>query len=324
VANDFFSYGIATMKGVGTSGFTTAKTYLTSDYATKYPNQAWGTAPTTLTGLAQTAPYVALFSDTDFPRHILTTYSFANGIFTPVNDVSPTQLANEYTEVYNLGVHLLSTYSDKTFILQNAEADWELLGGVDPEQSVLPSRVRNFQAFIRVRQRAVRDARAATPSSSKVFLAVECNRMLDDKSERMHRSVLTQVKPDIVSLTIYESINTWGTQAFTEATIESNLRRSAKFLQRHLGNQLVMYGEFTWPQDETQFTFHSLDVASLIQKVIDMANTLGVIGVSWWQIFDNEEQSAGVPRGFGIYSRDGNAATPGPLTDAGTKFTTLV
>jgi hypothetical protein len=309
---------------IETLGFGTIKLYLTPGYATDYPGQNFGSVPTTLTTLAQTTPMAACLADAGFTRYLLTTYTFANGLNSPYNDLTSTNLSNEYTEVYNLAVHLLSTYSNKHFILQNAEGDWELLGGVVASAEVDPLRYTRFAAFQRVRLKAVRDAQAATASTSTVKLAIEMNRCLDDYGQRLWRDVLPLVHPDYVFLTVYESINTWGAQAYTEAQIETRLTSTINRIRRVLPNVPIVFSEFTWPQDEAQFTVHGMDVGDLIDKVIAVATSLGVAGCVWWQLFDNEEQSPGVPRGFGLYSRNGSSTTPGALTAAGTHLDGLV
>jgi len=312
---DIAIYGTDTIRDLG---FDTAKIYLTPTYATVYPNQNFGSTPTNLTELAQTAPMVHILGDITLPRIVITTYTFANTVNSPLTDLTPTNLANEYTEIYNLCVHLLSTYSNKTFILQNAEGDWELLGNVDPGATLDSTKLGRYAAFMKKRIEAVRAAQLATSTTSTVQLAIEMNRVLDNFGYRLYRDVLSKAMPDLISLTIYESINTWTNQAGTEAAIEANLTETVRKIRHALGNTIPIYiGEFTWPQDESSFTSHNLNVPALMDKVISVAESLGIKGAIWWQCFDNESQSPGVPRGFGMYDRNGNSNTPGPLNDAG-------
>ena len=324
-AADFYTYGCTTMKGVG-AGFRTLKTYLTSNYATVYPGQNWGSVPTNLTQLAQTAPVAANLGDPAVDRHVLTAYTFANGIFSPIVAVTPTQIANEYTEIYNLVVHLLSTYSGKHFILQNTEGDWELLRGTDPNVFVAPQYARNYAAFVRARQNAVTAARAATPSTSTVELAVECNRVLDDNHIGIVTAVLPLVEVDVVQYTTYEAttLGLLPNQAQIEALIDSRLTQVVTRIRRAAPRSKVVFSEFAWPQDEPSFIGLGLNLGQLIQRVIDTANNLSVDGAIWWQIFDNEEMAPGVPRGFSLYDRNGNATTPGALNDAGVKFASIL
>jgi hypothetical protein len=324
-AADFLTYGANTIKGIGTHGFRTIKTYLTSNYASIYPGQNFGSVPVNLTQLAQTAPMVALFSDASFDRHVVTTYTFANGTASPVTAITPTQLTNEYTEVYNLCVYLLSTYSNKQFILQNTEGDWELLRGTDPSIFVSPEYCRNYASFCRIRQRAVRDARNATPSTSTISLAIECNRVHDDNHDNIVSTVLQLIQPDIINYTTYESttLGLLPNQTQTEALIASRLKTIVTRIKRVCPDSRVIFSEFAWAQDEPSFLSLGLDVGGLIQCVIDSAAANGVDGCIWWQVFDNEEQSPGVPRGFGLYDRNGSSTSPGPLNNAGNKFVTL-
>lgn len=324
-AADFLTYGANTIKGIGTHGFTTIKTYLTPNYASVYPGQNFGSVPTTLATLAQTTPMAALFSDVAFTRHVLTCYTFANGTASPITAVTPTQLSNEYTEIYNLCVYLLSTYSNKQFIIQNTEGDWELLRGTDTSVFVSPEYCRNYAAFCRIRQKAVKDARDATPSSSTIQMAIECNRVMDDNHDTIVSNVLPLIQPDIVNYTTYETttLGLLPNQAQTEALIATRLKQVVTRIRNAAPNATIIFSEFAWAQDEPSFTSLGLDVGSLIQCVIDNASLNGVSGCIWWQIFDNEEQSPGVPRGFGLYNRNGTSTSPGPLNAAGNKFVTL-
>ena len=82
--------------------------------------------------------------------------------------------------------------------------------------------------------------------------------------------------------------------------------------------------EYGLPQDQSNFTGPGLQIGPLIQKIIDTAQACGLVGVVWWQIFDNEEQSPGVPRGFHLYSRNGTSTTHGALSGAGTKYASIL
>ncbi len=334
---DFLTYTANLPTTVG-AGFNSIKVYLSPNYKgdldaakTDYPNQTWSGAHADLTSLAGDTAFNTVFSA--YSRVFINTWTFANGINNPwVNNISTTQLANEYTEIYNLVVYLLTTYSGKEFVIQNWEGSWELLGAFDPHAVIDPYRVGRMVAFLNARQRAVQDARAATPSTSTVYHAVEINRCLDDYGFRLHRDVLPKVNCDAISWSAYEAINTWGSgQADAEANIASlmtkGFNRVRAALQAYPGapfTKRFYIGEFGWPENDAGFISLGLDVGALIQKAIDTANTLGVTDMIYWQICDNEENSPGVPRGYNIYTRNGSSTTVGALSGAGTKYAAIL
>ena len=299
-------------------GFSAIKLYLAPTYATNYPNQTWGGSPATLTALAQEAAFVTAIGQ--FSTVVFNTWSFTNGTANFwTEDITSTQLANEYTEIYNLAVHLLSTYSNKTFIIQNWEGDWALLGSFSPTADIPSYRTERMAAFLNVKKRAIRAATAATSSTSKILFAVEVNRVLDDAVYRVHSHVVPQVRPDLVSLSLYEAINTWGAgQATAEANIDTLMRSVVRRVRHFYPNAPIYVGEYGWPEEEASFTGISLSVGGLIDKVAEVATELNVRYALYWNHYDNEELSPGNPRGYYIYKPNG------ALSGAGTHFATLL
>lgn len=62
---------------------------------------------------------------------------------------------------------------------------------------------------------------------------------------------------------------------------------------------------------DTGFLFNNLSVGPLIQKVIDVASTNNFTDAFYWQIYDNEELSPGVPRGYYLIDRTGSYSAAG-------------
>jgi photosystem II stability/assembly factor-like uncharacterized protein len=206
---DKFEYSVDLIVGLG---FSTTMSYANSGFDQDYDGEDMGTPlPTTLAELFQTPMYEYLFNSSGLNRHVFQVWTFANGTESdpPATQLTTTQLQNEYTEIYNACVHLLSTYSGKEFIIKNWEGDWQLLNGFNPNLNVPSMRAQRYAAFANVRQRAVRDARRDTPSTSTIKYMVEVNRCLDDHGYRLHRDVLQLVQPDMVGWSCYEAINYW-------------------------------------------------------------------------------------------------------------------
>jgi exo-beta-1,3-glucanase (GH17 family) len=151
-------------------------------------------------------------------------------------------------------------------------------------------------ANISIRQKAVADARRNVRSTSVLLHSVEVNRCLDPFGVRVHRDVLPISRPDIVSFSLYEAINTWGAQTYTEGKIQELFTKAIKTVKRQVGNYVpMMVGEFGWPERDPDFTFHNLSVGPLIQKVTDIANANNFTDMYYWQIYDNEELSPRQP-----------------------------
>jgi len=321
---DFFTYGANLVKGLG---FRTLRFYMSTGYAGRdYINQTWGSAPASLVALAQKTPIADALADSGFDRYIISTFAMGQPDMAWQRDpgMGPSDFAAEYQEVYDLVVHLLTTYPTKEFIISNWEGDWQLAGGAGRiDTPISPGVLKQYKAYHAARKRGVYDACRTVSGSGKVWYTMECNRVLDDFNYRMWTDVLTTVQPDMVSLTIYEVTEQgWGSgQAAIEAAIQASLPEVVRRVRRAVGPRVpVIIGEFGWPQDEAAFNGTSPNVGQLIQKVIDVGNTLGIQGAAWWQILDNEQQSPGVPRGFGLYNRNGSSTTVGALNDAGTYY----
>ncbi len=136
---------------------------------------------------------------------------------------------------------------------------------------------------------------------------------------------------DTAGLTVCAAVDTllttstyWLPRRALEANVAAGCRKALRRIKAAMPGVRVYVGEFAWPQDESWFTALDPDVGNLIQIVLDVAQAEGVTDAVYWQIFDNEEQSPGVPRGFSLYDRDGNAVTPGALNAAGLKYQALL
>lgn len=321
VAGKYFngaSFLVSGADAIADAGGDSIKLYATPSYVASYPGQTWGAAHTTLEELAQDAAYAAVFGDSRLVRFFLNTWTFANGVNNDwINDWSNAQDAAEENELYDFCVHLLSTYSNKEFVIQNWEGDWALLGAFDTAAIANPERMQRMAQYLRARKRAIVRARADVASSSKLVFAVEVNRCLDRFGGRVHK-LLDQVRPDAVSFSLYECINTVGVnQASWEANIDSRMTEAAFRIRRVLGDNVRLYiGEYGWPEAEAGFA--SLDLGAAMQRVADTGDTLGMTDAVFWQVYDNEEQSPGVPRGFYMYDETNT------LSEQGTKLVTLL
>jgi len=323
--SDFLAYGAGLAAGLG---FTTLKLEWSTYYATKYPHTPWGT-PATLKALAQQASMASVLANAAFTRYQINTFSLAQ----PTDNLWAGQWTAAIgdsieTEFFDLCEHLLATYPGKEFILTNWEGDWQLLNSFTPNAAIPFARLQAYRDYQRRRQRAMRNARAANPSSTcELRYGVECNRVLDGSGFRLHSDVLANVKPDCVSLSSYEAVEGWTTGATTQAALEDDIAVKLTEIVRRIREVLpttpIILGEYGWPSQASYFPA-GLDIGALHAKVIDVGTALGIEGEIPWQLIDNEEETPGNPRGFNLYLRNGNSTTVGALSAAGVFYDSIL
>lgn len=303
------------------AGFPTAKIYCTAAYLTDYPLEtAWSAAPVNLTQLAQTTEMAAVLTQA-WHTVIVTTFTFANGTtnWWRVNPTAATYGA-EYTEIYNLAVHLLTTYSGtgRRFVLQNWEGDWAFMDSFTVDTYVSRAMVDRYAAFLGVRQRAVADARKATASDCTILMAVELNRVVDARLYPHRRRILTdlarRITPDLVSFSAYDATivdqGGWGASfAAWEAATTPVFTKALRSMQLAFPGVPIQIGEFGFPEGVELPP--GRDVGAMIDVVHSIALAHGVTDFIYWQVFDNEETSPGVPRGFYTVKPDGTTSVAG-------------
>lgn len=305
-SSSFLTDGFNSLKN--TFGFEGYKFFLGPNYTVDYPNQVWGSVPTTLTQLASTTPFSTVFGGANSGAFFyLNCWSFANGVNNPwVDGINSTQMQAEYQEIYDLVVHLRNTYSNLTFYIQQWEGDWSLIGSFDPGKAIPYDRHQRMKAFYKKWRQAINDAVAATTGTVQIVFGIEINRTLDGNIDRAWYDILPEVAPDAISWSAYEGINSgWaGGQSSAESSIATLFERFVKKVRQAMPNTPIYLGEFGFPEAEPSFTGPGLNVGNLIQKVIDVGDSLGVTASVYWNWTDNEEISPGNPRGYYLIKPD--------------------
>lgn len=298
-------------------GFRTLKVYCTSDYVANYPLHTWSSTPTSLKTLAQVTEYAAQLART-WHTVFMTCFTFANGS-TNWWRAQPLTSAfeAEYTEMYDLACHLLSTYNGtgRRFVLQNWEGDWAFMDSFTVETHVDQKMVDRYVQFLGTRQRAVEAARRTTPSDCLVLHAVEANRVVDARLKphlrRICRDVFSRVRPDVVNYSAYDGTivdqGGWGADltAWTAATTPV-FTKALRTLKAAFPGVPLMIGEFGFPEGAELPV--GRNVGDMINVVHAIALSEGVDTLIYWQVFDNEETSPSVPRGFYIVKPDGSSS----------------
>ena len=129
---------------------------------------------------------------------------------TPLQGLDPTAAQQIYTEIYDLTVYLLQTYSGtgKSFYIGNWEGDWMLSAtNTYVDQNMPPERLQAMIDWANTRQQAIDAAKAATPHSDvNVWFYLEANKMDWARNEQIcvTNSVIPAMpKLDFLSFSAY-------------------------------------------------------------------------------------------------------------------------
>lgn len=313
------SFVLAGAQRIAELGVGTIKVYMTPEYRTKYP-EAWDEGISDLRSLAQSRQFRALFA-MPFHTYVITTYGFSMGVDHPWRyENNPARLAAEAAELEALTSYLLTTYagSGKTFILQNWEGDWAMLGGYDPALTIPSDRAERMAEWLRARQQGVERARNAIGEDGvRVRHAVEVNRLLDARDGRENRvvnSVLPNVNVDAVSYSAWEALELDPSQPVSELAegLHQRITDAVTYLRGKLRTDVPVYlGEVGFA--ESRLAERGVtDVAPLIESVVSAADDLGLSHVVYWQVFDNECSAGGTAcPGFWVVKPDGSLSVAG-------------
>ena len=307
------AYAVHTMMGANT-----IELWL-GNYSTLYALEpAWSAIPTTLTTQAQLTEFSGVFGHASLTNFILKCFTYNDGgadlwKFDTTN--FQTYLSAEYTEVYNLAVHLLSTYSGKNFVIMCSELDW-VLNGVSESGAVPPRRVDYALAWNQTRQRAVRDARHATHSTSTVQYAIDVNRVHrfvigNPSREWCINKILPRFNCDLIGYSAYDiGIEQQGGNesemlAYMDLWFPVCLDRIAQASGRQVFISEIGIDEVQLPGGYSE--------GNIIDRWMTYATNAGCPYVIAWEIWNNE-----VGRMFGMYDASNN------LTASGTHWQSLL
>jgi Carboxypeptidase regulatory-like domain len=291
------NYLVEGSKRINTLGASSIFVYMVPEYRTRYPDKSvapfWPAGDLhSLTELAQTAPYKALF-DLPFKTFVITAYSFAAGDHVANFATDPSLAGQEEEEFYELTRYLLTTYAGtgKTFILKHWEGDYIGLQGFDTSKSISPSMVDAMNIWLTARQRGISRARndLGNPAGVGVFHAVEMSRVLDYSRSGLTRvvnAVVPVVKPDMVSYSSYEATLAGSDPASATAVIREALDVIKNLAPDPLGlgDKRILISEYGLFENERPAD----EVAWRTTAILQAAQAAGISGAYMWQVFDNE------------------------------------
>lgn len=307
-------------------------------------NSDWKLSPDcTFKELAQHPYFVAAFDlpfavialVVDAARPLSAAGGAGRDLLDPKNDCGVDE-----TQIYELTRHLLQTFRDRdvTFLLQNWEGDWMFRGSAKDgwmrgEYPKLEQRVAGFSRWFAARQRGVERARAeVTASRCRVFHAVEVNRVFDllKGIPTVTTHVLPHLRPDLISWSCYDGLNTGAKQAEKSAVgIWRGLdliQHYAKTTQQDFAGRPAAYiGEFGFPENVTT-------PASAVEMMDGALGAMFFRQIPYllhWELFCNERKDGSRPipvaaeeadelRGFWLVRPDGS------LSGVGKYFTRLL
>lgn len=326
------------------AGHRVLKIYCTGDYGADYPYQTSfhksgvPYTPVSCADLLASDEYLAQLTR-GWHTIIITMFPFATTTFSlPVGQrvtnwwrvaMSTTTQAAHAAEMKAAGIYCLANGASGTiFIFQNWEGDWAFMDKFVSETYVDRWLVNHYSGFFGIRQRAINEARMQQQSSCTLLHCFEANKVLEARTKphlrRILRDIAPFIQPDVVSWSHYDgSIDTpigfGSSYAAWSAYHVPLMNKGWRQLELMFPGVPKLLGEFGFP--EVQAAGIGRDIAPMIQDVYDAALAHAVRWFIYWQIFDNEYITPGVPasgdRGYGAIRRDGTVGV------AGAKMTAL-
>lgn len=299
----FLLSGAADAQRLGTR---TLKVYLTPEYATKYPAPDWADVRS-LAALAETPQYRALFSQ-PFDTFVLTTYSFSLGVGDPWRSSDDAALYEaERAELEALTETLLRSWagSGKTFVLQNWEGDWALLGGQPRTTRVPAERSQRMRRWLEARQAGVAAARARVKVSGvEVRHAAELNLVVDADGSRVVDEVLPGLCVDEVSYSAWDAlwVDISKPLADQRASLRASLTKAVDRIRAAAGPDVdVSLGEVGFAENEHP----AAQTPALWRETLETSRALGLRRAIYWQVYDNECEGSAC-RGLWLVRPDGS------------------
>src|ERR1017187_5747512 len=207
---------------------------------------------TNLLTLVRDEPSYHQVLDMPFQHFVMWAYPFGNAW--PFDGYSVSERADDYREIYDLTRYLLTNYnsSGKTFYLGHWEGDWYLLPNYNTSTNPTMTAIQGMIDWLNNRQKAVDDARSATPHSNvEVFNYTEVNRVLDATSgnTNINQRVINSVVPFVTNLDCL-SYSSYDVMDASASTLWSTLDYMQSMLPTNKASAIpgarLWIGEYGW------------------------------------------------------------------------------
>ncbi|MCA1197795.1 hypothetical protein K9B35_07440 [Sphingomonas sp. R647] len=260
----------------------------------------------------QASPELQQALDMDFTLYQAWVHSFTDANWR--DGVSIAEARLYYEEIYALTAWLLKRYSGtgKVFMLGNWEGDWLLLGGQKREADPSPTAVEGMVAWMKIRQLAIDNARAAVAHKDvAVYHYIEVNLVKKAMAGRasIALSVLPEANPDLVSYSAYEAIKQSPEPDLT--SIRQPLEQTLAYLEAQLPpkkglpfKRRVFIGEYGYHADKSK----PLTVKQQYMKsrfVMESAVALDLPFALIWQMYNNEYAKNGTSKEMSLIDESG-------------------
>lgn len=317
---DFLNEGADELLRMGTR---VIKVWFDLNGKSPYPfNSEWGEPAEDFAALARHPYYQELFAKPFTTFILVTSRRAAPPDF--LDGMSREEIETERTLLYDLAVHLLSTYAGtgKTFVIQNWEGDHLLRRSLAPGEEPDRIRLRGMADWWNARQAGVTQARIDLKARGvTVAHAAEVNLLRDAMEGKVTatNNVVPLTRADLYS---YSS---WDVE-FDRAGLTRALDYlAAKAPDSSLyGSRNIYLGEYGAAKDHVP---EGVDRAEVIRELTDAAVGWGARWVVYWQLYCNEVkyEFTGRPtnehmRGFWLVRPDGYR--PRMYTDLQREMTT--
>jgi hypothetical protein len=242
----------------------------------------------TVTQLISMDPYLTVFNMPELKNYVLWAYTINSPV---VKDgMSPIEIINEYNQIYELTVYLLTKYSNtgKTFYLGNWETDWGTLGfstytSADPSQI----RIQGAIDYFNIRQKAIDDAKAATIFNNVMvyhYAEVVMVKETVNNPVGFNKRCLNAVIPYVPNLDFIS----WSAYTLQDDTKE-NVSKWLDVVKSYLptnkssvipGNRIFI-GEFGWKN----YNGNPVNIVTNVSKFTSSVFSWGCQFAFYWQMY---------------------------------------
>jgi hypothetical protein len=239
----------------------------------------------TLVDLISKEPSHRTVLEMPFTYYFLWTYPLSSK--THAAGFKPDDREAQYAEMKSLAVHLLKTYngSGKQFYLGHWEGDWHLRSHFDPKKPLPEGAQERFTDWLKVRQRAIDDAKRETPHHDvAVWHYTEVNLVmpyLKNDGACLTNNILPEVDVDFVSYSCYDALQGDIRKDLHAALnhIESQMRPKAG-----ISGKRVFIGEYGFPAKRYSAEMQNRKSIEAMLASIEW----GCPFVLYWELYCNE------------------------------------